>query len=136
MKMMDYFNVEFSDNEIKAMSSLALAHIGDAVYELLCRTYIASTGKETNHSLHKATVSMVAAGAQAQAAEKIEALFTEEEREVFNRGRNAKVHAVPKASSHAQYHAATGLEALFGYLYLKGRTERINELFAAVTEDK
>ncbi|MGM9521365.1 MAG: Mini-ribonuclease 3 [Oscillospiraceae bacterium] len=132
---MDYFSVSLSDRELQSISSLGLAHIGDAVFELMTRTYLAAVGKETNRSLHRATVAMVSAGAQAKAAERIMPLLTDEEREVFRRGRNAKVHAVPKAATHEQYHTATALEALFGYLYLKGRIQRLNELYSAIVED-
>ncbi len=132
---MDYFTVEMTDTQLQTLSSLALAHIGDAVYELMVRTYLASLGRETNRGLHRETVARVAAPAQAEAAKKIAPMFTPEEAEVYRRGRNAKVHAVPQASTFSQYHAATALEALFGYLYLKGRKDRLNELFAAILED-
>jgi ribonuclease-3 family protein len=131
---MDYFSVTLSDNEIQNISSLGLAHIGDAVFELMTRVHLAASGKETNRSLHKATVSMVSANAQAKAAEHIYPSLTQEEQEVFRRGRNAKVRAVPQASTVGQYHTATALEALFGYLYLKGRTERLNELYTMAME--
>lgn len=131
---MDLFNVELTDAQIGGMSNLALAHIGDAVYELMARTHLAVSGKETNSSLHRATVAMVAAPAQAAAAERIAPLFTDEERQVFRRGRNAKVHAAPHGATFSQYHSATALETLFGYLYLKGRTDRLNRLFEAALE--
>ena len=85
--------------------------------------------------LHRLTVERVRAEAQAQAVEKLLPCFTEDELAVYRRGRNAKVNSVPHHADVSQYHAATGLEALFGWLYLQGRTERIAELFAAVTED-
>ena len=132
----DLFKVELSDGEIGNMSNLALAHIGDGVYELMVRTHLALEGRETNSGLHRATVAMVAATAQAAAAERIEGLFTQEERQVYRRGRNAKVHSVPHGASFSEYHTATALEALFGYLYLKGRTDRLNELFDAILEAK
>ena len=122
------------EKETGAVSSLGLAHIGDAVYELMVRTYLVTRGKETNRSLHRATVALVSAGAQARAAERIMPRLTEEERDVFRRGRNAKVHAIPRAATHDEYHTATALEALFGYLYLRGRMERLNELFDAAME--
>ncbi len=133
---MDYFSVEMTDTQLQALSSLALAHLGDAVYELMVRTHLASLGRETNRGLHRETVRYVSAPAQAAAAKKIAPMLTAEEAEVCRRGRNAKVHAAPKASTLAEYHAATGLEALFGYLYLKGRRERLNRLFAAILEDE
>ncbi len=131
---MDYFTFDLTDTQLQNLSSLALAHIGDAVYELMARSWLIAQGKETNRSLHRATVALVAAPAQASGAERIGPLLTEEEREVYRRGRNARVHAVPHGATLQQYHAATALEALFGYLYIKGRRERLNELFAAVLE--
>ena len=131
---MDYFTVEMTDTQLQNLSSLALAHIGDAVYELMARSYLVTRGKETNRSLHRATVALVAAPAQAAGAEKIGPLLTQEEREVYRRGRNAKVHAVPHGATLQQYHAATALEALFGYLYIKGRRERLCRLFDAILE--
>ncbi len=129
---MDFFTFDLNGTQLSNLSSLALAHIGDAVYELMARSYLVSSGKETNHSLHRATVALVAAPAQAAGAERILDALTQEEREVYKRGRNAKVHAVPRGATLREYHAATALEALFGYLYLKGRRERLNELFAAI----
>ncbi len=113
---------------------MALAHLGDAVYELMVRSFLVSRGRETNRSLHQATVALVSAPAQAAGAERIAGMLTEEEREVYRRGRNAHVHAVPHGATPREYHAATALEALFGYLYLKGRRERLNQLFAAILE--
>ena len=133
---MDFFAFDLTETQLGNLSSLALAHIGDAVYELMARSYLVARGKETNHSLHRATVALVAAPAQAAGAERIGPLLTEEEREVYRRGRNAKVHAVPHGATPREYHAATALEALFGYLYIKGRRERLNELFAAMLEGK
>lgn len=131
---MDFFTFELSGTQLQNLSSLALAHIGDAVYELMARSYLVAQGKETNRSLHRATVALVAATAQAAGAERIAPMLTEEEREVYRRGRNARVHAVPRGATVQQYHAATALEALFGYLYIKGRRERLNDLFAAILE--
>ena len=127
--------MSMNEKETGAISSLGLAHVGDAVYELMVRTYLVASGKETNRSLHRATVALVSAGAQARAAERVLPLLEEEELDVFRRGRNAKVRAIPKAATHDQYHTATALEALFGYLYLRGRMERLNELFATAMEE-
>ena len=115
------------------MGSLALAHVGDAVFELMVRVYLAPGGRK-NGSLHQAAVEMVNAAAQAGDMEKLLPLLSPEEAEVFRRGRNVKVHSVPKHARLGDYHAATGLEALFGYLYLLGRRERLNALFAAIVE--
>lgn len=120
---------------LRAMGPLALAHVGDGVYELLVRTGLARQGDGRVSDLHRRTVSYVAAPAQARAAERLLPLLTEEERAVFRRGRNARVHGVPSGCTVAQYHTATALEALFGHLWLAGRTERIQELFALIWED-
>ncbi len=117
------------------MSVLGLAHIGDAVYELLIRTWLCTKGKTTSKGLHFETVSYVRAPAQARAVAIIMDKLTEEELAVFKRGRNAKVNSVPKNADISEYHSATGLETLFGYLYLKGERNRIDELFAMIVED-
>lgn len=116
------------------LSSLALAHVGDAVYDLLVRTRLTTDGSLTAVSLHKETVARVNARAQHEAAEHILSVLTEEESAVYRRARNTKVHSVPKNASLADYHSATGLEALFGWLWLKGMDARINELFELITE--
>ena len=121
--------------EPEDLSSLALAHVGDAVYDLLVRTELAAQGKLRNDSLHKETVALVNAHAQFAAAERLLPLLTEEESAVFRRARNAKVHSVPKNAAISDYHGATGLEALFGWLWLKGREERIRELFDIIMEN-
>ena len=133
--MTDYFSIQLPDDEIRAISSIGLAHLGDAVYELLVRTYLCAHGKATGKGLHRATVELVRAPAQAEAAEKILPMLMEEEQAVFRRGRNANVHSIPQHASRAQYQQATALEALLGWLYLKGRKERINELFAKMMEE-
>lgn len=130
----DYFASPLTEAEVRAMGSLALAHVGDAVFELLVRVHLAAAGGKSG-SLHRAAVEMVNAGAQAGDMEKLLPLLSEEEAEVFRRGRNVKVHSVPKHARLGDYHAATGLEALFGYLYLLGRRDRLNALFAAILEE-
>ena len=133
--MTDYLNIRLSEQEINALSNLALAHIGDCVYELLVRSYIVGHRRLTNRQMHTETVSYVSARAQAAAIEKLLPLLSEEECAVYRRGRNTRVNSVPKHAAIGAYHAATGLECLFGWLYLNGRHERINELFAAVVEE-
>ena len=132
--MTDYLNIQMTPQEIGAVSNLGLAHIGDCVYELLVRSYIVANGGVTNQKMHTLTVEMVKASAQAEAAEKLLPLLTEEERAVYLRGRNTRVHSVPKNAELGEYHAATGLECLFGWLYLCGQHGRINELFSYITE--
>ena len=130
-----YFNMKMSDAEIGNISSLGLAHIGDAVFELMVRAWLCKNGKETSAVLHKETVKYVSAPAQAAAIEKIMPRLEEREKEIFRRARNAKVNSVPSHATIGQYHAATGLEALFGYLYLRGEKERLNELFNMIMEE-
>ncbi len=130
--MNDYFHVEFTDKEIQGISNLGLAHLGDGVFELLVRVWLCKHGRATAAGLHHEAVAHVNAAAQAEAAEKLTPYLTVEELAVFKRGRNTKVGSVPKNSSLQEYHAATGLEALFGYLFLRGRLERINELFEKI----
>ena len=132
---MDYFHLNQPADEIRAVSNLGLAHVGDGVFELMVRSWLCIHGKATNRGLHKATIRYVAAPAQAKAAEKILPLLSEEEADVFRRGRNANTHTIPKAASREEYQAATALEALFGYLWLKGETGRLNQLFETVMEE-
>ena len=133
--MENYFQLNFDKNQVNAVSNLGLAHIGDGVYELLCRSYLCSKGGKTVKNLHRDTVAMVNATAQAVFAEKLQPHLTEEEQDWFRRGKNAHSHAAPKAATRQEYAKATGLETLFGALYLCGQLERINELFAILTEE-
>ena len=121
--------------EIGAISSLGLAHLGDAVYEILVRTMLITGGRTTSAHLHKDTTSLVCATAQAEALDKIFPHLTEEEAAIYRRGRNSDLHNIPKNATHGQYAKATGLEALFGALYLLGEMERIRELFALIMEE-
>ena len=133
--MTDYFSTTLANDDIRAISSIGLAHLGDAVYELLVRTYLCAHGKATGKGMHRATIELVCAPKQAELAERILPILTDEESAVFKRGRNANVHSVPHHASRAKYQQATALEALFGWLYLKGAKERINELFHAMMEE-
>lgn len=134
--MNDYFNIHLSDDQIRAISSIGLAHLGDAVYELLVRSWLCAHGRATGKGLHRAAVELVKAPAQAQKAEKILPLLTEEELAVFKRGRNAHVHTIPHNASRSDYLKATALECLLGELYLRGNRERINQLFAIMMEEE
>ena len=127
--MDNYFDIQLTDDQLRSISSIGLAHVGDAVFELLVRTWLCAHGKATGKGLHQATIRLVCAESQAEKAERILPLLTEEETAVFKRGRNAQVHSVPGHASRAQYGEATALEALLGWLYLHGRKERINTLF-------
>ena len=133
--MKDYFNITLEKDDIQAISSIGLAHLGDAVYELLVRTWLCAHGKATGKGLHRATIELVCAQAQAMRGDRILPLLTEEETAVYKRGRNAHVHTVPHSASRADYLKATALECLLGWLYLRGEKERINELFAVMMEE-
>ncbi len=132
---MNYFCPEMTIREINQISILGLAHIGDGVYEVLTRTMLCMQGHSAVRELHKLTVSYVNAPAQAKAVEKILPVLTDDERSLYKRGRNARVNSVPQHANIGEYHAATGLEALFGWLYLQGKRDRINELFSIIMED-
>ena len=133
--MTDYFHLNIDTGALLSLSTLGLAHLGDGVYELMVRSWLVLHGRAKAGDLHRATVQYVAAPAQANRFKKIQPLLTGEEADVFRRGRNTDPHSVPKAASRAQYQTATGLEALFGWLYLQGRTERLNELFTVMMEE-
>ncbi|MBE6939415.1 MAG: ribonuclease III [Ruminococcaceae bacterium] len=133
--MTDYFSLRLTEDEIRNISSIGLAHLGDGVYELLVRAKLCAEGKATGKGLHRATVELVRAPVQAQLSQKILPLLTEEEQAVFKRGRNANVNAIPHNASRAEYQQATALEALFGWLYLHDRKDRIQELFTIMMED-
>lgn len=132
--MENYFKMNLTEAEIKAISNLGLAHMGDCVFEILCRAYLCARGGKNVGNLHRDTINMVKAASQAKFMDKLLPLLTEEELAYYRRGKNAHVHAVPKSCTPAEYARATGLEALFGALYLAGQTDRINELFKHIVE--
>ena len=132
--MENYFNMNLTKQQIDAISNLGLAHMGDCVFEILCRGWLCAQGEKTVAKLHKDTINMVKASSQAKFVEKLLPLLTEEELAYYRRGKNSHVHAVPKSCTPAEYAKATGLEALFGALYLAGKTDRLNELFKSVME--
>ncbi|MCH5324968.1 MAG: ribonuclease III [Eubacterium sp.] len=127
-------NDNFSEKDARALSPLTLAFFGDSVYEVLVRERIVKDGSKPIHTLHSMAVKKVNAGFQSYASEKIEDSLTEDELEIFKRGRNATGSNVPRSSNPKDYHRATGLETLFGYLYLSGKHERMNELFDMIYE--
>ena len=126
-------NLEKKD--IDAISNLGLAHMGDCVFEILCRAYLCARGDKTVKNLHKDTINMVKATSQAKFVDKLLPHLNEEELAWYRRGKNSHVHAVPKSCTPAEYAKATGLEALFGAMYLAGKTDRLNELFKTVMEN-
>ncbi|MGI6337031.1 MAG: Mini-ribonuclease 3 [Eubacteriales bacterium] len=116
--------------QLNGLCAAGLAHVGDAVYELYIRTRLAKSGLLTARNLHSATVKLVRASAQAAAARTLERELSEPERAVFRRGRNTEHHHTPQASTPAEYALATGLEALLGWLYLSGETDRVDAVCA------
>lgn len=133
---MNYFEPHLTPDELRAISAIGLAHMGDAVYETLVRTWLCVHGKATGKELHRATIALVCAQKQAELAQRALPQLTEEELAVYKRGRNANVHAMPRSATPAQYHAATGLECLMGWLYLRGDKERAEQLFHAMMEEE
>lgn len=122
------------ETDIRTYSPLALAYIGDAIYDLIIRTVIVERTNRQAGKMHREAVRYVNAGTQARMAEALEDVLEEEEKTVYHRGRNAKSHTSAKNASPADYRKATGLEALFGYLYLQGKQERILALIGLAFE--
>lgn len=120
----------------QGLSPLPLAFLGDGVFELLVREYLVSQGNCPVKKLHTRKVELVRCQAQAQALELLWPGLSQEEREMALRGRNAHVGHVPKNAEVADYHGATALETLFGYLYLKGDGARLRELFEKIMEER
>ena len=121
--------------DAKQLSPLTLAFIGDTVYDLLVREEIICYANRSANDLHSLAVKQVRASAQAKAIEDILGHLTEDEITVYKRGRNAHTTTVPKSASAGQYRRATGMEALFAYLYLEKRQDRMNELYEAAFGD-
>ncbi len=126
--------MRFIDKEVNAkqLSPLNLAFIGDCIYEILVREMLVTNANRPVNDLHKESVKFVSAKAQTEAFEKIQGILTDEETAIYKRGRNAKVGHSPKSATEGEYHCATGVEALFGYLYLTEQTDRIKELFSKI----
>lgn len=118
--------------DVSALSPLTLAFVGDTVFDLLTRSELVTEANRPVNDLHKMASKQVCAAAQAESIKKIMPILTENEIAVFKRGRNAHTGGIPKHASSADYHYATGLESLFGWLYLKGENERIKELYGAM----
>ena len=132
--MENYLEPSLTPDQLYHVSSIGLAHVGDAVFELLVRSWLCAHGKATGRGLHQAAVRLVCAESQAEKARRILPELTAEELAVFKRGRNAQVHSVPAHASRAQYGEATALEALLGWLYLSGRRERVSGLCGRMME--
>lgn len=133
--MKNYFQMNFTPAQVNAISNLGLAHVGDGVYELMCRTYLCCQGDRTVFKLHKDSVNLVKAPTQAKFADKLRPYLTEDEFAYFRRGKNSHTHAAPKSATPQEYAKATGLETLFGALYLLGRVGRLNELFHIIMNE-
>ena len=118
--------------DLHTIPTLNLAFIGDGVFDLLVREHLVNSSDAHVVELNREKVSLVNCKSQAEFAAVLLPVLTEDETDVYKRGRNAKVNSPSRHSSLSDYHAATGLEALFGYLYLKGDTERIKELFSLI----
>ncbi len=117
------------DVDLHGVSPLNLAFVGDGVYDLMVRERLVCLANRPNKELHQLAVQQVRAEAQAAALDRLLPTLSEEEAAVYRRGRNAHT-----SRSGGDYHKATGLEALFGYLYLSGRVDRVRELFALIVE--
>lgn len=125
--MLDLINSCFDMNrqDVRNYSPLTLAYIGDGVYDLIIRTLVVEKANRPANDLHKLTTDYVKANTQAEMIMAIKDELTEDEVQVFKRGRNAKPYTSAKNASRADYHKATGFEALMGYLYLTGQQERM-----------
>ena len=132
--MTELFREHYDNDTLRAIPVLTLAHIGDGVYELLARSAVVARGGQKVVDAHWQTVALVAAPAQARAMEALLPLLTEEEHAFFARGRNAKPHSTPKHCTLKDYAWATGLECLFGALYLKGENQRVLALWEKALE--
>lgn len=133
--MENLFQMELTEAQVNEIPNLSLALVGDGVYELMCRTHLCAGGDRKLLNLHRDTVEMVKAPAQAKFADKLLPHLTDAEQAFYRRGKNAHTHAAPKAATRQEYQKATGLECLFGALYLLGKTDRLNELFAIIIEE-
>ncbi|MBQ9517084.1 MAG: ribonuclease III [Eubacterium sp.] len=128
--------MRFTEKDInpKQLSPLNLAFIGDCVYEMLVRETLVVEANRPVNDLHRESVKYVSAKAQTEAYDKIKDVLTDDEVAVYKRGRNAKVGHNPKSASQGEYHIATGIEALFGYLYLTEQQDRLKELFKIISD--
>lgn len=129
-----FLNAALISVDVGSVQSLNLAYIGDAVFEVLVRSKIIASSNSKVNTLHKQSTGIVKATAQCEMYYKIKDLLSEEEADVLNRGKNAKSHHKAKNASLKEYRYATGVEALFGYLYLKGENERLMEIFNICVE--
>ena len=136
MKGGGFVLLEITEKKIEgnALNGLSLAFIGDAVYEIMVREHLLRNGSLQIGKLHKMAVEMVRASFQASVFDFLEPLLTEEENSILHRGRNASATHIPKNANAIEYRKATGVESLFGWLYLEQKNERIRELFDMILE--
>lgn len=123
------------EGDPKQLSPLVLAYIGDTVYDLYVRTRLVSSTTMTAHGMHVAAAKRVCAAAQSAAFQKVGDMLTEDEMAVFRRGRNAHMGTIPKNASIGDYRAATGLEAVLGWLYLTGQDDRLTDIMTIVAAE-
>lgn len=127
---------DIKEADIKTISPLTFAFIGDCIYDLVIRSLVVGKANTSSSSLHKKKSQIVKAQSQRESFEKIESILTQDELDVYKRGRNAKTHTSAKNASKTDYHIATGFEALMGYLYMSGQTARMLELIKRGLEVK
>jgi ribonuclease-3 family protein len=133
----DILKNKFTIQEAKQLNPLVLAFIGDAIYEVFIRTQLVDNNRSLSvHKLHVKAISYVKAHAQSKFMKIMESQLTEEENNIFKRGRNAKSGTIPKNADVQEYKMATGFEALMGFLYITEQTERLNYLFNMVISIK
>lgn len=128
--------LSFVPGEAGKLPPLQLAYIGDTVYDLFVRTYLVETRPGSVHELHLLSSSLVSAAGQASAYFRVEPMLSEEEKDIFRRGRNAHSGTVPRNAKVGEYRLATGLEALIGYLFCTGQEARIGELMEVILKEK
>ena len=132
---LNFDKLKMSDTSADGLPVSALAFLGDGVWGIMVREYLTVSGKCKADKLHERNIEMVNATYQANAIKFLLPHLTEEETKMFIRGRNTHTAHTPRNKSKSEYHAATGLEVLFGWLYLNGRTERIKDLFSLVLDE-
>lgn len=121
-------NLGLESNDIKSYSPLALAYIGDAIFDLVIRSKIIGKGNAPVNKMHNLATKYVSAKAQSFIVTELEDYFTEKEKDYYRRGKNTKVHTVAKNATLTEYRSATGFEAVLGYLYLTDQTERLFDI--------
>lgn len=136
LSMLSQIHREFGggDVDIRMYSPLTLAYIGDAVFEVIIRTLIVEKGQRAANTLHRHTTKIVCAQTQAKLVDAVYESLTEEEQDIYRRGKNTRLHSTAKNASLAEYRKATGFEALCGYLFLKNDTVRITRLVRQAIE--